>query len=123
MLSYVTDDIKINLCELKNNNICLLKTEKSIPLWGGWSVDHQIGTPVKIINTNENTVLVEDADANKFNVDKQELFLLPLKFRRDIKILPLPLLFLRWIRKDQIFRYFFIFYSDNSFELRMIEKS
>lgn len=121
MLSYCQLDVKTNTDELRKNDICLLRTEQIVPLWAGWGVAHQIGTPVKVINICESQVLVSDADENKFIVKKQDLFLLPSKFRKDIKIFSLPLLFLKWINKDQIFRYFFIFYSDNSFELKFIE--
>lgn len=124
MLEYLYQSDNSQICDFVPGDICLLNSEKTIPMYSfqnDWKIVYQRGTPVKVLKIENNLILIKDADHNEFIVEKQDLFLLPEKFRKEIKVLPYPFLFLKWIKKNNIFRNFFAFFSDNVFELKLIE--
>lgn len=123
MLEYLDQSEDLKTCDFTPGDVCLLKSEKTIPMYSfqtTWKIVHQRGTPVKVLKIENNLILIQDADHNEFIVEKQDLFLLPVKFQKEVKILPYPFLILKWIRKNKIFRNFFTFYSDNVFELKTL---
>jgi|GEM_PF-2497300 len=126
MLEYYKTIFGQNLYNLQVHDICLLKTEKTIPMnrfSNGWVVVHQRGTPVRILKIEDKTIIVTDADNNKFYVAPHELLHLSTTFIKEFKTMPRFLYQKKWERKDATFKNFFCFFRDNCFELKLIELS
>lgn len=129
MIEYFKESDRCNSCDLKIDDICLMKIEKIIPMYNDritdWRIGYLRGTPVKVVKIQNDLILVVDANKNIFYIESHNLLPLPQLFMEQF-IKETSRLFYKerwqkhWEMLDNTYKNFFCFFDKNRFELQRL---